>query len=130
MINYFDDLYNDVYEYTYDAIGAEVITESNNGKKLTLKKILKFARNVSLAIGAALVACRLIKRAILKAYEKGKSDGYKKGYKTGTKHGSSKTYNHFKWQINDRSYHPDFILNNINADKKRVEDEFLQATKK
>lgn len=130
MNSYFDDLYNEVYEYTYDAIGVEVITESNNGKKLTLKKILKFARNVSLAIGAALVACRLIKRAIEKAYEKGKSDGYKKGYKTGTKHGSSKTYNHFKWQINDRSYHPDFILNNINADKKRVEGEFLQAAKK
>ena len=130
MNNYFDDLYNEVYEYTYDTIGGGVITESGNGKKLTLKKVLKFARNVSLAIGAAMVACRLIKRAIEKAYEKGKADGYKKGYKKGTKHGSSKTYNHFKRQINGRMYPPEFILNNINSDKKRVEGEFLQAAKK
>ena len=112
-MNYFNDLYNDVFDYTYESLTDNivcdgcVITESYDGdgvlvveaktgkkKKVKKKHIFGKIALLALAITGLVAFCRVVKRAYEKKIKEAESRGYNKGYKKGKHHGSAAGYQH------------------------------------
>lgn len=112
-MNYFNDLYNDVFDYTYESLTDNivcdgcVITESYDGdgvlvveaktgkkKKVKKKHIFGKIALLALAITGLVAFCRVVKRAFEKKIKEAESRGYNKGYKKGRHHGSAAGYQH------------------------------------
>lgn len=112
-MDYFDNLYNEVFDYTYESITDNIvcdgciITESYDGdgvlvveaktgkkKKVKKKHIFRKIAFLALAITGLAAFCRVVKRAYEKKIKEAESRGYNKGYKKGRHHGSAAGYQH------------------------------------
>lgn len=113
MNNYFNDLYNEVFDYTYESLTDTIIcdgcvitesydgdgvlvVEAKTGKKKKVKKKHIFGKIalLILAITGLVAFCRVVKRGYEKKIKEAESRGYNKGYKKGRHHGSAAGYQH------------------------------------
>lgn len=114
MIDYFNNLYDDVFEYAYESLTDDIVyngyiiteatgegvilTEAKSGKKKrkTKKDVFKLIRNTTIIIVLALGLIKLIKKVVNDKISKIKADseytGYIKGYKKGHEKGQKAGY--------------------------------------
>lgn len=120
MIDYFNNLYDDVFEYAYESLTDDIVyngyiiteatgegvilTEAKSGNKKikTKKDIIKLIRNTTIVLLLVIGLIKVIKKKIEKikkkaeevGYTKGMSDGKSEGYKLGQDEGYKKGYFH------------------------------------
>lgn len=120
MIDYFEDLYDNVFEYAYESLTDDIVyngyiiteatcegvilTEAKSGKKKrkTKKDVFKLIRNTTIVLLLVIGLIKVIKKKIEKikkkaeeaGYTKGMSDGKSEGYKSGRDGGYKNGYAH------------------------------------
>ena len=120
MIDYFNNLYDDVFEYTYESLTDDIVyngyiiteatgegvilteTKSGNKKIKTKKDVIKLIRNTTIVLLLVIGLLKVIKKKIEKIKKKAEETGYKKGitdsnskaYKSGQEVGYKQGYYH------------------------------------
>lgn len=130
MNNYFDELYEEVFEYTCESLTGIMIydgyymeSDGNGGilftiteatakknpnkrhkKKMTKKDVMRKIRNIVLAITALSLFIRVIKRQIDKIYKKGYEAGFTTGLHDSAEDNYGKGYLHATQVVSFKDY--------------------------